>query len=92
MKRFKPPKQLKIGNNQWNVEPIYGCTYYPSKEIVIACNLKGKDLEDTYLHELLHACFHEADIKLQHKQEEQIISALTPVLLEVLRQCRWTNE
>lgn len=73
--RWKRPKKGDAGNCQYlkqriDIDPAQG----------------GDGRADTLLHELLHAAWYVAGItEFTSKQEERVVGALSPLLLDVLR-------
>lgn len=90
------PSKLKIGTSLWTI--IYsknlvedgdlGKQYRDQHELHIAEHQCEDEKEDSFLHEVLHACCRFAGIpnNVKHKlTEEEFIERLTPVLHMVLR-------
>lgn len=69
-------------------ERLLGCTYQDECRIYLARGLSDQVLEDTLLHELLHAALHVSGAALvinSHSKEEAIVRDLTPVLHRLLK-------
>lgn len=89
------PKKVKIGPHIYIVKlekdlsgnhGLMGQSRHTSSEIVIDPNLSGSQLEDTLLHEILHAIqFQTRFISDGEKDEELAVSRLTPLLLQVIK-------
>lgn len=91
MKRI--PKQLTINGQKWRVEKLPlrhlnldGHCHMRKRLIRIDSELPRAEQEETFLHELMHACFGEPfPIRL----EEKFIRRLSPRLYEVLTNTGW---
>lgn len=74
---------------------VLGLTLPDTAEMWISRTIRGRLREEVVLHELLHACFTELRDRGEHllgfNHEERVVEALSPMLLEVLRQCRWRS-
>lgn len=98
---MKIPKKLKIGGHIFSVEfsksndterrkNNWGVTFLEEKRILIDKELPQSQKEETFIHEILHCCFHQAslnyDIDNEVKlTEEQIVCRLSNVLHQVLK-------
>jgi hypothetical protein len=85
------PKRLKIRRAIWDVEfddsiveneHAVGMCIRATKKILITPNMARNEIEETFLHELLHALF--TWIPCSHRQEELIIARLSPLLYKAL--------
>lgn len=67
--------------------PLYG--FCDTDKQVIYCAKSGvlhRDQSvDTLLHEILHAALHVGRVTLSEKREEQVVLALAPTLLSIIR-------
>ena len=73
-----------------------GMTLINERMIVYDPGLNQKELDETIVHEILHACF-PTDLKkrnklAKHEQEEKIVTYIAPILARALRQLRWTSK
>lgn len=89
---MKIPRKLKIKRSTWSVsiddsiEEKYnavGLCKHSSKEIVISPDQTRNEMEETLLHEILHACF--PNDVCSDRLEEKIVNKLAPALLHVLK-------
>ncbi len=93
---------LKIGGQKWGVylvnkghkrlqdedEHVFGVTYPEECRIYLARGQSEQALEDTLLHELLHASFEVSGAAYDvgdSVKEERIVRGLTPVLHRLLK-------
>lgn len=88
---MKIPDELKIRRSTWrividdkieNTHNAVGLCIYSTKRIVLSPDQSRNELEDTFLHEILHACFPNGIVA--DRTEEKIVRRLAPVLLRVL--------
>lgn len=86
------PKTVQIGPYTVNVEVVEtadnGQFLLEDQRILISPAQKHDSTADTLLHEVLHGLFVTAGLRkhvVSEKVEEQLISALTPQLLDTLR-------
>jgi hypothetical protein len=91
------PRNVKIGPFKyalrWSVRvpeqehgPLYG--YCDNDEQIIYCRRTGvhhDQIADTLMHEILHAALHVGRTNLTENQEEKVVAALAPLLLDILR-------
>lgn len=92
---MKLPKTMLINGETWKIvrKPLFrrglmGQCIHRTRQIEICSTLTGTELEDTFLHELLHACakgFFQEDI------EETMVSRMTPTLLAALKGLGWVR-
>lgn len=89
---MKIPKKLKIRRSTWKVEidetieeteDAVGLCIPSSRKIVLSPNGTRNEREETFLHELLHACW--PDDACGARLEEKIVGELAPVLLKALK-------
>jgi len=89
------PKKLKIGATEWSVtrtnialeDSSCGLCVKMEHRLEIDKDLIPAVAEETFLHEVLHACCDFAGI--QHEEElteEQFISRVSPILYTVLKE------
>ena len=92
--RLHPPSPVKVGAFRYTVseepipheeQPAWGLTEPRSERITLEPGQSPNFKRDTFLHELLHACLFASGMPLGHEEEERIVSALTPILLDTLR-------
>jgi hypothetical protein len=77
--RIVPPERL---------DGAYGRTSARAQLIELAADQPPANMRDSLLHEVLHACFAQTSLasdRSWERREEQVVRALTPVLLQVLR-------
>ena len=99
---FKIPKRLKIGGFIWAVKRdngiaiegnCYGSTHYKTQTIFVEpeppCTQQKS--EQCLIHEILHAVFWQTGLndRVEHKLEEEIVTALAHGLYQVLIDNRW---
>lgn len=68
---------------------IRGITFPTLRMIQVSNSLDPYMTEITALHELLHACFPMRKPLCSARMEERIVANIAPVLLQILKQCRW---
>jgi hypothetical protein len=91
------PKSVRIKKSKWKIilsdikldtKMYNGLCIHQSREILIDPNLPRNEIEETFIHELLHACF--PDGICSYKKEEMIVTELArhlqPVWKQLLRQ------
>ena len=66
-----------------------GVTWPTLRRIGISRDLDPYMTEMVMLHELLHACFPVLKPLCSDVVEERIVTNIAPVLLQILKQCRW---
>lgn len=93
---------LHIGGQRWGVylvEPKHrkllvngayalGVTYFDECKIYIAKGTSDQALEDTLIHELLHATFNVcggSELIGSYRKEERLVRAFTPVLHRLIK-------
>lgn len=90
------PRAIKVGSSRYRVirdsswveeedGDVYGLTCHQSNTVYIAQGMGTDRTANVALHEALHVMYYKAGINLTEKQEEQMISQLTPVLLDFIR-------
>lgn len=84
------PKTVNILGAKWRVkraplhkQRLYGKTVGATRTITIDSNLPPQLAEETFLHELMHACLWPEALPLD--TEEHFIRLLSPRLLDVLK-------
>ena len=80
----------------WRDEHAWGITYHDEREIHLADELRHcpSKLQETWLHELLHACFPpsgRARRGVSHRHEEALIDEVSPYLALALNQTGWSK-
>lgn len=91
------PKKQKLGGQTWSVHfadnllssrGMYGVTIIPERMIIVDCSVPDDKMRDILFHELIHVCFSINDswtVAEHPPDEEVIVRALCPVLLDFLR-------
>ena len=91
------PRSVAVGAHRFTIaydrsashRAANGETYPELHEIRVAPDLPPTRERETLLHELLHVAWNQTPLRVSdhpaHDSEEQIVSALAPVLLEALR-------
>ena len=88
------PAQIMICGQPWSVEYVtglrdsgaLGLTHDSQRLIMVDADQARISMTATLLHEALHACMELSSLRLMSdEQEEQIVTALEPVLLSLLR-------
>ena len=89
------PKAVCTGTFTWFIKKVKalfmsdgeqaGITDRDRLTISISTNTAKQNLEETFVHELLHAMFYEAGLRLDDELEHKIIYALSPVILRTFR-------
>lgn len=64
---------------------FYGVTNHPNLTITLNPEQADGQLRDTVLHEVLHTVTTIASLELSGKEEEEFVSRISPILLDVLR-------
>lgn len=95
------PKSIRVGghtykvitddNNHLHDNHNMGETNNPRLVIRINSDLPKSQIEETFLHELIHACLSFSGGYKQFeepKEEEKLVEALTPILYTVLKENR----
>ena len=94
---MKIPKQIKIGGFMFNVKESkqiaiegngYGSTHHTTQTIYIDPDSTPQKKEQTFLHEMMHGIWNQVGLNKReytHKQEEEIIDALSHGLYQVLK-------
>lgn len=81
------PSKIKVGGVEYTVEELtddpesIGLCLYDSLIIKVDPRLKQQKKQQVFIHELLHACFHEAGFI---EQDEDMINRVGKVLYQVL--------
>lgn len=99
--RLLPSKKVKIGNSNYKVLttdysniPFHGETFTDNKEICIATKYAPQEVQDTVMHEFLHAImedlfeslFPDLDETMASKKEEAFTRLLTPRMLQFIQE------
>lgn len=86
------PRSLSINGELWTVvlkpmakRGLHGLCNYRKREIIIDVELPLLEREETFLHEVMHACWPER----WPSTEEKMIRRLSPRLLDALKSARW---
>lgn len=93
---MKLPKKKKIKGRVWKIrevfEPIdddgqvcWGVCDYDNRIIYIKKTLAKDQKLATYLHEVLHASFHELGLDMTPKKDEEIVQGLEDIILRLFR-------
>ena len=82
------PKNLRKKGLKLLAEGVYGKTFSTARAIVLADGLADDHLEETFIHELLHALL-TYDTFLGVDLEEHIVELLDAPLMRVLRLLTW---
>lgn len=92
---MKIPRKLKIRRSKWTVkfddkieqtEKAVGLCIRSTKQIFISPNQDRNEIEETFIHELLHACWPE-DV-CSDRLEEKIIAPMAGILYSALKEGR----
>lgn len=105
---MKIPKQIKVGGHIYKVQfkrpndnekgsSNWGRTFLNNKQIFIDNDIPLSQMEETFLHEILHCCFHEVGLNADiydkvSLTEEQIINRVSGCLYQVLKDNRLLKE
>ena len=91
MKRL--PKTVTINGKPWRVvlKPLFAKGFYglclrTAREIQIDDTITGDEREETFLHELMHACIRE---RVSDEAEERLVDRMAPRLLAALKSAGW---
>ena len=74
---------LEFDENLFVNHEAYGMMYDAESKIVVQAHLNKEVLEDTLLHECLHAI--EAQLKMFGDEEEKVVIRLTTAILQLFR-------
>lgn len=87
------PRSLTINGKRWRVvtkrlvhRGLYGQCVYRTREIQICSTLTPDERQETFLHELMHAC---GGGDYAAKREETMVRRLSPRLLSALQGIGW---
>ena len=95
-------KQTTIKGKVWTIQkvkklvdddglPCCGLTLWPDRKILIDSSLRGVELQQTFLHEYIHACIFELHIVQISEDVEDILSdGLASILVDNFR-LTWRN-
>lgn len=89
---MKIPKQLKVGSKMYKIEycdllaseGVNGITYNDQQVIKLDPKLPQTEIDITFLHEALHACWN--FVGLSRDIEEDVITKLSPILYTVIKE------
>lgn len=92
---MKIPKRIKIGPHIYEVKideklqenhDKMGLTNHTKLKIVLDASQAPGQMEDTFIHEILHAINNQVGfVDKDYKEEESSICRLTPMLLQVIK-------
>lgn len=89
---MKIPTNIQINDSTWTIQldaeiekthGAVGLCIYDLQKILISPNQDRNEIEETFIHELLHACF--PDNVCSPKLEEKIVKQLSITLTKTLR-------
>lgn len=89
-----PPASIQIGPLRYSVEmnqrvadaaSAWGRIEFKSQTIALDPDQASDHMAITLLHEVLHGCWHHANIEAHGGDQEKEITALAPTLLDVMR-------
>lgn len=78
-------KVVKKAELEFEGEEVDGLCDYTTKTIFIDSSLRGREKEETLLHEICHAIFHESHIEMDIRLEEVIVGNLGSVLAKLFK-------
>jgi Zn-dependent peptidase ImmA (M78 family) len=87
------PKMVRVGAVTFSVSILdettgeadcYGWMSKPSAKIYLASDLSDDMARSTLMHEIFHCAFMQANHHLRYKAEEQVISAVEPLITDSL--------
>ena len=90
------PRHFKVGSSRYSITrdpnvvddedgPVLGLTIHQSNTVYVAPGMARDRTSDVSLHEALHVMLYKAGIDISERQEEKLVSQLTPVLLDFIR-------
>lgn len=93
------PKELKVGGLMYDVifskqvadeGQVFGSTHFKNQTIYLDPDQKANKIEETFIHEALHAVWWQSGLSARHDKEtprlqEEIISALSFGIFQVLK-------
>lgn len=87
------PRFVVVNGEVWTVtrKPLkkdFGICIHSKRAILIDSEAPVFEQEETFFHELMHACFTE---RWSEKREERFIRRLSPRLLQALKGLRWVR-
>ena len=85
------PNNLKKRGKKLLARGCYGECFGSHRAIVLSDALQGEHLEETFLHEILHALFYTCGLysHLGDELEEHLIETLDAPMMRVLRSLVW---
>ena len=90
---MRMPLSIKVGPHVYQVlrktakelPDALGICNFNSLEIWIRCRLRGSKAKEILLHEILHATTHPSFNGEEKTDDESLVNAVAPVLLQVLQ-------
>lgn len=93
---MKLPKKKKINGKVWRItqveQPVgedgeiaWGVCDYNTRTIFIKSRLAKEDKLATYLHEILHASFHEIGLELGYHKDEKTVQQLESIISKLFK-------
>ena len=94
------PKQVQVGPFTYSVtvdqaaidragqegrETLYGQTRHTISRILVDPELSADQKRETLQHEVLHACINTSGLAISTTDQENLVGALSPILLDTLR-------
>lgn len=93
--KVRRPRKIKVAETAYKTlmrsetwsdkKNLYGQIHFDKKTIELAKNQDEEELVDTFLHELAHAIFHEHNIDINNKLEEEIVTKLANGLTQFFK-------
>lgn len=89
---MKLPRRIKIDGRNWKItrgdpgDGDRGSCDHDTRTIIIDPDLEGRELEETFWHEVLHAAMPEATFIVSIKKEEALVELLCRRLPGVIKQ------
>ena len=84
------PDRVKVGAHVYSIvrgafKDHGGCDFN-TLTITVRLRLRKSKAQEILLHEILHACTYPTMASVQGKTDEEIVDAIAPTLLQVLRE------